>query len=172
MSHFQCIKSHSLFPSLRMATLALWLVVICEKWNFWRKLKVNNGERAGRRWIHWRWWSEFRTEEASWRTKFKDSAYVFVGGISFDLTEGDLLALFCSVKFLFFFSINNCFVCYFFLILVQIISLTETLIRFLAFLGLYVVDCRNLAFFLSHCLARCEIGKFCALFCFYHSFII
>ncbi|CAJ2659034.1 unnamed protein product [Trifolium pratense] len=36
------------------------------------------------------------TEEASWHTKYKDSAYVFVGGIPFDLTEGDLLAVFAE----------------------------------------------------------------------------
>ncbi|CAJ1970629.1 unnamed protein product [Sphenostylis stenocarpa] len=35
-------------------------------------------------------------EEASWHTKYKDSAYVFVGGIPFDLTEGDLLAVFAQ----------------------------------------------------------------------------
>ncbi|CAL4928168.1 unnamed protein product [Urochloa decumbens] len=33
-------------------------------------------------------------EDASWHAKFKDSAYVFVGGVPFDLTEGDLLAIF------------------------------------------------------------------------------
>ncbi|KAK4722304.1 hypothetical protein R3W88_012537 [Solanum pinnatisectum] len=32
--------------------------------------------------------------QASWHTRYKDSAYVFVGGIPFDLTEGDLLAVF------------------------------------------------------------------------------
>ncbi|GAU51932.1 hypothetical protein TSUD_245620 [Trifolium subterraneum] len=32
------------------------------------------------------------SREASWHTKYKDSAYVFVGGIPFDLTKGDLLA--------------------------------------------------------------------------------
>ncbi|RCV40142.1 hypothetical protein SETIT_9G028100v2 [Setaria italica] len=35
-------------------------------------------------------------EDASWHAKFKDSAYVFVGGIPFDLTEGDLLAIFAQ----------------------------------------------------------------------------
>ncbi|KAG8098821.1 hypothetical protein GUJ93_ZPchr0013g34910 [Zizania palustris] len=35
-------------------------------------------------------------EDASWHAKFKDSAYVFVGGIPFDLTEGDLLAVFAQ----------------------------------------------------------------------------
>ncbi|KDP46508.1 hypothetical protein JCGZ_08480 [Jatropha curcas] len=34
------------------------------------------------------------TDEASWHAKYKDSAYFFVGGIPFDLTEGDLLAVF------------------------------------------------------------------------------
>ncbi|XVE59398.1 hypothetical protein DITRI_Ditri05aG0043500 [Diplodiscus trichospermus] len=33
-------------------------------------------------------------EEASWHAKYKDSAYIFVGGLPFDLTEGDLLAVF------------------------------------------------------------------------------
>jgi RNA-binding motif protein, X-linked 2 len=35
-------------------------------------------------------------EGASWHAKFKDSAYVFVGGIPYDLTEGDLLAVFAQ----------------------------------------------------------------------------
>lgn len=34
------------------------------------------------------------SEEASWHAKYKESAYVFVGGIPYDLTEGDLLAVF------------------------------------------------------------------------------
>ncbi|KAI5675011.1 hypothetical protein M9H77_05961 [Catharanthus roseus] len=36
------------------------------------------------------------SDEASWHAKYKDSAYVYVGGISFDLTEGDLLAVFAQ----------------------------------------------------------------------------
>uniref|UniRef100_A0A5B6YX91 Putative zinc finger CCCH domain-containing protein 25 isoform X2 n=1 Tax=Davidia involucrata TaxID=16924 RepID=A0A5B6YX91_DAVIN len=36
------------------------------------------------------------SEEASWHVKYKESAYVFVGGIPFDLTEGDLLAVFAQ----------------------------------------------------------------------------
>ncbi|KAK7286851.1 hypothetical protein RJT34_22156 [Clitoria ternatea] len=36
------------------------------------------------------------SEQASWHTKYKDSAYVFIGGIPFDLTEGDLLAVFAQ----------------------------------------------------------------------------
>ncbi|KAL8540584.1 hypothetical protein ACS0TY_002001 [Phlomoides rotata] len=36
------------------------------------------------------------SEEASWHAKYKDSAYVFVGGIPFDLIEGDLLAMFAQ----------------------------------------------------------------------------
>lgn len=36
------------------------------------------------------------SEQASWHAKYKDSAYVYVGGIPFDLTEGDLLAVFAQ----------------------------------------------------------------------------
>ncbi|GFZ13301.1 RNA recognition motif (RRM)-containing protein [Actinidia rufa] len=36
------------------------------------------------------------SEDASWHVKYKGSAYVFVGGIPFDLTEGDLLAVFAQ----------------------------------------------------------------------------
>ncbi|KAI8574009.1 hypothetical protein RHMOL_Rhmol01G0320500 [Rhododendron molle] len=36
------------------------------------------------------------SEAASWHAKYKDSAYVFVGGVPFDLTEGDLLAVFAQ----------------------------------------------------------------------------
>lgn len=36
------------------------------------------------------------SEEASWHAKYKDSAYVYAGGIPFDLTEGDLLAIFAQ----------------------------------------------------------------------------
>ncbi|KAL3750549.1 hypothetical protein ACJRO7_011536 [Eucalyptus globulus] len=36
------------------------------------------------------------SDEASWHAKYKESAYVFVGGIPFDLTEGDLLAVFAQ----------------------------------------------------------------------------
>ncbi|GFP85026.1 zinc finger CCCH domain-containing protein 25 [Phtheirospermum japonicum] len=36
------------------------------------------------------------SEDASWHAKYKDSAYVYVGGIPFDLTEGDLLVVFAQ----------------------------------------------------------------------------
>ncbi|XP_031487270.1 zinc finger CCCH domain-containing protein 25 [Nymphaea colorata] len=36
------------------------------------------------------------SDEASWHAKYKNSAYIFVGGIPFDLTEGDLLAVFAQ----------------------------------------------------------------------------
>ncbi|KAH7862738.1 hypothetical protein Vadar_008756 [Vaccinium darrowii] len=36
------------------------------------------------------------SEAASWHAKYKESAYVFVGGVPFDLTEGDLLAVFAQ----------------------------------------------------------------------------
>jgi len=34
------------------------------------------------------------SEDASWHSKYKDSAYIFVGGLEYDLTEGDVLAVF------------------------------------------------------------------------------
>lgn len=34
------------------------------------------------------------SESASWHAKFKHSAYIFVGGLDYSLTEGDLLAVF------------------------------------------------------------------------------
>ena len=36
------------------------------------------------------------SEDASWHAKYRDSAYVFVGGLPYDLTEGDLLAIFAQ----------------------------------------------------------------------------
>ncbi|KZV15546.1 hypothetical protein F511_32196 [Dorcoceras hygrometricum] len=36
------------------------------------------------------------SDEASWHSKYKDSAYVYAGGLPFDLTEGDLLAVFAQ----------------------------------------------------------------------------
>ncbi|GKC38975.1 hypothetical protein Tco_1051359 [Tanacetum coccineum] len=38
------------------------------------------------------------SEDASWHAKYKDSAYVYVGRIPFDLTEGDLLAVFTYLQ--------------------------------------------------------------------------
>ncbi|KAI3847607.1 hypothetical protein MKX03_024392 [Papaver bracteatum] len=36
------------------------------------------------------------SEKASWHVQYKESPYVFVGGIPYDLTEGDLLAVFAQ----------------------------------------------------------------------------
>ena len=36
-------------------------------------------------------------ESASWHAEFKHSAYVFVGGLDYELTEGDVLAVFSQV---------------------------------------------------------------------------
>lgn len=36
------------------------------------------------------------SEDASWHAKYKESAYVFIGGLPYDLTEGDLLAVFAQ----------------------------------------------------------------------------
>ena len=33
-------------------------------------------------------------ESASWHAAYAKSAYIFTGGLSYDLTEGDLLAVF------------------------------------------------------------------------------
>lgn len=35
-------------------------------------------------------------DSASWHARYKHSAYVFAGGLPFDLTEGDLLAIFAQ----------------------------------------------------------------------------
>jgi RNA-binding motif X-linked protein 2 len=32
-------------------------------------------------------------DEASWHGKYKDSAYVFVGGLDYELTEGDVICI-------------------------------------------------------------------------------
>ncbi|KAI5123414.1 hypothetical protein M0805_006119 [Coniferiporia weirii] len=37
---------------------------------------------------------ELGTSSASWHDDYKDSAYVFVGGLHFDLTEGDVITIF------------------------------------------------------------------------------
>lgn len=36
------------------------------------------------------------SEDASWHAKYKESAYVFIGGLPYDLTEGDMLAVFAQ----------------------------------------------------------------------------
>jgi hypothetical protein len=33
-------------------------------------------------------------EKGSWHDKYKDSAYIFVGGLDYGLTEGDVLCVF------------------------------------------------------------------------------
>jgi RNA-binding motif X-linked protein 2 len=35
-------------------------------------------------------------ESASWHARFRHSAYIFTGGLDYDLTEGDLLAVFAQ----------------------------------------------------------------------------
>ncbi|THH11505.1 hypothetical protein EW145_g634 [Phellinidium pouzarii] len=37
---------------------------------------------------------ELGTNLASWHDEYKDSAYIFVGGLNFDLTEGDVITIF------------------------------------------------------------------------------
>jgi RNA-binding motif protein, X-linked 2 len=36
------------------------------------------------------------TDSASWHSQFKHSAYIFAGGLAYDLTEGDILAVFAQ----------------------------------------------------------------------------
>jgi RNA recognition motif-containing protein len=37
---------------------------------------------------------ELGVSGASWHDEYKDSAYIFVGGLHFDLTEGDVITIF------------------------------------------------------------------------------
>ncbi|TDL29396.1 hypothetical protein BD410DRAFT_779796 [Rickenella mellea] len=37
---------------------------------------------------------ELGTSGASWHDEYKDSAYIFIGGLNFDLTEGDVITIF------------------------------------------------------------------------------
>ena len=37
--------------------------------------------------------------KTSWHEQYRDSAWVFVGGLPFDLTEGDMLAVFSQYSF-------------------------------------------------------------------------
>jgi len=46
------------------------------------------------------------SQDALWHAKYKDSTYVFVGCIPFDLTEGDLMAAFAQYVSFHAFSIN------------------------------------------------------------------
>lgn len=36
----------------------------------------------------------------SWHDQYKDSAWVFIGGLPYDLTEGDVIAVFSQYGFL------------------------------------------------------------------------
>jgi hypothetical protein len=38
------------------------------------------------------------SDAGSWHAKYRDSAYVYAGNFSFDLTEGDLLAVFAQLR--------------------------------------------------------------------------
>ena len=37
---------------------------------------------------------ELGVSGASWHDEYKDSAYIFVGGLHYDLTEGDVITIF------------------------------------------------------------------------------
>jgi RNA-binding motif X-linked protein 2 len=53
--------------------------------------QIKNTQKASQREI-----AQGVGDSASWHAKFKHSAYVFAGGLSYDLTEGDLLAVFAQ----------------------------------------------------------------------------
>lgn len=36
----------------------------------------------------------YRSTEASWHADYRDTAYIYIGGLPFDLTEGDVIAIF------------------------------------------------------------------------------
>lgn len=36
----------------------------------------------------------YSNNKTSWHDQYRDSAWIFVGGIPFDLTEGDLICIF------------------------------------------------------------------------------
>ncbi|KZC05877.1 RNA-binding motif protein, X-linked 2 [Dufourea novaeangliae] len=36
----------------------------------------------------------FRNNKTSWHDQYKDSAWIFVGGLPYDLTEGDIVTIF------------------------------------------------------------------------------
>lgn len=42
----------------------------------------------------------------SWHDQYKDSAWVFIGGLPYDLTEGDVIAVFSQYGFHLFFSLS------------------------------------------------------------------
>ena len=38
--------------------------------------------------------STYRPPEASWHADYRDTAYIYIGGLPFDLSEGDIIAIF------------------------------------------------------------------------------
>ncbi|PNH10231.1 Zinc finger CCCH domain-containing protein 42, partial [Tetrabaena socialis] len=53
--------------------------------------QIKNTQKATRREIE-----AGISDSASWHARFKHSAYIFAGGLDYDLTEGDLLAVFAQ----------------------------------------------------------------------------
>ena len=53
--------------------------------------QIKNTQKASQREI-----ADGVADSASWHAKFKHSAYIFVGGLDYTLTEGDLLAVFAQ----------------------------------------------------------------------------
>lgn len=61
--------------------------------------QIKNTQKASRK-----EWEQGLTESASWHARFQHSAYVFAGGLSYDLTDGDLLAVFAQYG-----EVGHCF---------------------------------------------------------------
>jgi len=83
----------------------LWGLSRC--WNllsnsFWIVRVKNCQEKVQSSWIHWSKWRTHKRlfpwshEDVSWHAKYKDSSYVYVEGLPFDLTEWDVIAIFAQ----------------------------------------------------------------------------
>jgi hypothetical protein len=44
---------------------------------------------------------ELGVSGASWHDEYKDSAYIFVGGLHFDVTEGDVITIFSQYVYIY-----------------------------------------------------------------------
>lgn len=47
--------------------------------------------------VFYRLLTKSRSTEASWHADYRDTAYIYIGGFSFDLSEGDVVAIFSQV---------------------------------------------------------------------------
>lgn len=42
----------------------------------------------------------YSNNKTTWHDQYRDSAWIFIGGIPFDLTEGDLVCIFSQLVFI------------------------------------------------------------------------